>query len=65
MAEIADFLLLQIVNRAQPLVAHFNALSGLHPEALYRVCIGLAGSLPRSVRRAAGRRNFPRTGTNG
>ncbi|BAO90453.1 type VI secretion system baseplate subunit TssK [Caballeronia cordobensis] len=45
MAEIADFLLLQIVNRAQPLVAHFNALSGLHPEALYRVCIGLAGEL--------------------
>jgi type VI secretion system protein ImpJ len=45
MAEIADFLLLQIVNRAQPLVAHFNAMRGLHPETFYRTCVALAGEL--------------------
>ncbi|WP_028207612.1 type VI secretion system baseplate subunit TssK [Paraburkholderia nodosa] len=45
MAEIADFLLLQIVNRAQPLVTHFNAMDGLHPEAFYQSCIALAGEL--------------------
>jgi type VI secretion system protein ImpJ len=45
MAEIADFLLLQIVNRAQPLVAHFNAMNGLHPESFYQTCLALAGEL--------------------
>jgi type VI secretion system protein ImpJ len=45
MAEIADFLLLQAVNRAQPLVAHFNGMNGLHPESFYQMCIALAGEL--------------------
>jgi type VI secretion system protein ImpJ len=45
MAEISDFLLLQIVNRAQPLVAHFGAMTGLHPETLYQACVALAGEL--------------------
>lgn len=44
-AEIADFLLLQLVNRAEPLVAHLARLSPLHPEALYRELIALAGEL--------------------
>ncbi|MCF7749275.1 type VI secretion system baseplate subunit TssK [Bacillus subtilis subsp. subtilis] len=44
-AEIADFLLLQLVNRWQPLVAHWAALPNLHPEALYRALLALAGEL--------------------
>ena len=44
-AEIADFLLLQLVNRAEPLFAHFGAMSGLHPEELYRNMASLAGEL--------------------
>jgi type VI secretion system protein ImpJ len=44
-AEIADFLLLQIVNRAQPLIAHFGSMTGLHPEALYQATVQLAGEL--------------------
>ncbi len=44
-AEIADFLLLQVLNRAQPLVAHLAGTSGLHPEALYRELAQLAGEL--------------------
>jgi type VI secretion system protein ImpJ len=44
-AEIADFLLLQLVNRAEPLIAHLARLSPLHPEALYRELVALAGEL--------------------
>jgi type VI secretion system protein ImpJ len=44
-AEIADFLMLQLINRAEPLFAHFATMSGLHPEALYRAMVELAGEL--------------------
>src|SRR5574337_1977805 len=44
-AEIADFLLLQVVNRWQPLVAHLSAAPLIHPEALYRIAVAMAGEL--------------------
>ena len=44
-AEIVDFILLQIVNRYQPLFSHLVDLKGLHPEALYRTLLQLAGEL--------------------
>jgi len=44
-AEVADFLLLQCVNRAEPLFAHFETVRGLHPETLFQVCVQLAGDL--------------------
>jgi type VI secretion system protein ImpJ len=44
-AEIADFLLLQTINRVEPLFAHFAQASGLHPESLYRELLQLAGEL--------------------
>ena len=44
-AEIADFLLLQVVNRYEPLIAHLAKLNGLHPEALYRLLLTVAGEL--------------------
>ncbi|MBC8720704.1 type VI secretion system baseplate subunit TssK [Paraburkholderia sp. 31.1] len=44
-AEIADFLLLQVINRYQPLVAHLAEAPLLHPEALYRLLLELAGEL--------------------
>ncbi|MFC4729756.1 type VI secretion system baseplate subunit TssK [Coralloluteibacterium thermophilus] len=44
-AEIADFLLLQVVNRWQPVVAHWAAAPLLHPEDLYRAFAALAGEL--------------------
>ncbi|MCE2908699.1 MAG: type VI secretion system baseplate subunit TssK [Betaproteobacteria bacterium] len=43
--EIVDFLLLQAVNRHQPLFAHLQRLTVLHPERLYELCLGLAGEL--------------------
>ncbi|WP_409273823.1 type VI secretion system baseplate subunit TssK [Pseudomonas sp. KCJK9111] len=42
-SEIADFMLLQLVNRAQPLIEHLNQLSPLHPERLYSELVALAG----------------------
>jgi type VI secretion system protein ImpJ len=44
-AEIADFLLLQLVNRYQVLFGHYINRSGLHPEVFYRTAIQLAGEL--------------------
>ena len=44
-AEIADFLLLQMVNRYQSLFGHFNQVVGLHPEDFYRCGIQMAGEL--------------------
>jgi type VI secretion system protein ImpJ len=44
-AEISDFLLLQLVNGREPLVSHISTMTGLHPEELYRVLVHLAGEL--------------------
>jgi type VI secretion system protein ImpJ len=43
--EIQDFLLLQVVNRHEPLFQHLQRLPALHPERLYDLCLGLAGEL--------------------
>lgn len=44
-AEIADFLLLEAVNRSQPMFLHLQQRSVLHPETLYAACLSLAGDL--------------------
>lgn len=44
-AEIADFLMLQAINRFEPLVAHCASCGVLHPEDFFRLCISLAGEL--------------------
>jgi type VI secretion system protein ImpJ len=44
-AEIADFLLLQIVNRWEPWFAHLAAMGGLHPERFYAAALQAAGEL--------------------
>jgi type VI secretion system protein ImpJ len=44
-AEIADFLLLQFVNRYQPLFAHLANSEDFHPEAFYRYGLQMAGEL--------------------
>lgn len=44
-AEIADFLLLQLINRSEPLFAHLASMTGLHPEELFRAMVQLAGEL--------------------
>jgi type VI secretion system protein ImpJ len=44
-AEIADFLMLQLLNRSTPLFAHLAGMTGLHPERLYAELVQLAGEL--------------------
>jgi type VI secretion system protein ImpJ len=44
-AEIADFLLLQAVNRYEPLLSHFATAADIHPEALYQIALQMAGEL--------------------
>jgi type VI secretion system protein ImpJ len=44
-AEIASFLLLQMVNRYEPVLAHLAESGLLHPEMLYRLCVAAAGEL--------------------
>jgi type VI secretion system protein ImpJ len=44
-AEVADFLLLQTINRWQPLLAHWAETGNLHPESLYSALVQLAGEL--------------------
>jgi type VI secretion system protein ImpJ len=49
-AEIADFLWLETVNRFEPVFAHLAATTPLHPEALYATCLSLAGELSTFTR---------------
>jgi type VI secretion system protein ImpJ len=44
-AEIADFLLLQTVNRYEPVITHLAAQPLCHPEELYRLLVEIAGDL--------------------
>jgi type VI secretion system protein ImpJ len=43
--ELSDFLVLQLVNRYQPLLKHLSGVAGFHPEDFYRVALQLAGEL--------------------
>lgn len=48
--EIVDFLLLQIVNRYEPLFIHFDELRALHPEALFQITLQMIGELSTITR---------------
>jgi type VI secretion system protein ImpJ len=44
-AEIADFLMLQAINRYEPLVTHRARSKVVHPEDLYLLCLEIVGDL--------------------
>ncbi len=44
-SELADFLMLQAINRYQPVLAHFVDTGVLHPEQFYQFCVAAAGEL--------------------
>jgi type VI secretion system protein ImpJ len=58
-AEIADFLMLQAVNRYEPLIAHLSELDGLHPEELYRMLVMMAGEIATLTSASRRPREFP------
>ncbi|MGC4085913.1 MAG: type VI secretion system baseplate subunit TssK [Vicinamibacterales bacterium] len=49
-AELGNFLMLQIVNRYEPLFAHLSDTQAVHPEALYQI-LGLCGGRARDAHR--------------
>ncbi len=58
-AEIAEFLLLQAVNRFEPLFAYLAGHPLLHPERLYVACLQLAGDLATFSRTTRRPPDFP------
>jgi type VI secretion system protein ImpJ len=45
-AEIADYLMLQLCNRYEPVMTHLaGTFNQLHPETFYRIAVSLAGEL--------------------
>jgi len=44
-SELADFLMLQTINRTEPLLAHFVDTGVIHPEAFFQFCVAAAGEL--------------------
>ena len=53
-SEIADFLMLQVINRYEPVVTHLATTPALHPEDLFRLTLEITGEL--STLTAASRR---------
>ena len=59
-AEIADFLLLECLNRNEPLLRHLQAQAGaIHPEEFYRACLSFAGELAIFTRQSKRPAEFP------
>ncbi len=48
-AEIADYMLLQLVNRLEPFVQHLTSVKGLHPLEFYAEALKMAGELSTFV----------------
>jgi len=44
-SEMADFLMLQSLNRAEPIFRQFTLVPSVHPRELYLACLQLAGDL--------------------
>lgn len=44
-ADVADFMLLQSLNRMQPVLQHHSLSRTLHPETLYQVLVSICGEL--------------------
>ncbi|GLS26051.1 type VI secretion system baseplate subunit TssK [Marinibactrum halimedae] len=44
-AEIADYMLLQLINRVEPLIQHLSTLNVLHPVHFYNELVQIAGEL--------------------
>lgn len=58
-AEIADFMLLHLINRYEPLLEHLANTSALHPEDFYRLAVQMAGELATFYRPSKRPIGFP------
>ena len=48
-AEIADYMMLQLVNRLEPMATHLSQVQGLHPEQLFSESVQMIGELSTFV----------------
>jgi type VI secretion system protein ImpJ len=58
-SELADFLMLQAINRYEPLLAHFVETGVLHPEAFYQFSVAAAGELATFTKTSKRAPKFP------
>jgi type VI secretion system protein ImpJ len=58
-SELADFLMLQAINRYEPLLAHVADTGVIHPEQLYQFCVAAAGELATFTRTSKRTPKFP------
>jgi type VI secretion system protein ImpJ len=58
-SELADFLMLQTINRYQPLLTHFADTGVIHPEAFFQFCVAAAGELATFTTTAKRTPKFP------
>jgi type VI secretion system protein ImpJ len=58
-SELADFLMLQAINRYEPLLAHFVETGVIHPEAFFRFCVAAAGEFATFTRTSKRTPKFP------
>jgi type VI secretion system protein ImpJ len=58
-AEIADYMLLQLVNRLEPLASHLSKIQGLHPLDLFTESVQMVGELSTFVSKSKRPPLFP------
>src|SRR5690625_7009306 len=58
-AEIADYMMLQMIHRYEPVVNHLAQITGLHPLGLYQQLLQMAGELSTFVSKEKRPPQFP------
>jgi type VI secretion system protein ImpJ len=58
-SELADFLMLQAINRYEPVLAHFAETGVVHPEAFFQFCASAAGEFATFTRTSKRTPKFP------
>jgi type VI secretion system protein ImpJ len=58
-SELADFLMLQTINRYEPLLTHFADTAVIHPESFFQCCVAAAGELSTFTTTAKRTPKFP------
>ena len=58
-AEVADYMMLQLINRIEPMSAHFSQIRGLHPVDFFSFAVQMAGELSTFVSKNKRPPTFP------
>jgi type VI secretion system protein ImpJ len=58
-AELGDFLMLQAINRYEPVLTHLASSGAVHPEELFRLCVSITGEFATFVANSKRTPAFP------